>query len=174
MGLFRNLRTALFVMMVAISAHAEMKMERHNIPQLNLSIDIPQTLTPMSDEMAKIKYPSENRPQVIYGDERGKASLGISAGRHALPASQIEMAKDATMKMLTNFKPQAEAVTVDGHKAWLITFRSQAPDTEILNMMLITSQNDKAVQAAFNMTKDLVPQYQDAARASLLSLKFDR
>ncbi|MEZ2602413.1 hypothetical protein [Kluyvera intermedia] len=172
MDLFRKVLTASFVMMVAISAHAEMKMQRQNIPQLNLSIEIPQTLTPMSDDMAKIKYPSENRPQVIYGDERGKASLGISSGRHALPASQIDMAKEATVKMLANFKPQAEAVTVDGHKAWLITFRSQAPDTEILNMMLMTSQNDKAVQVAFNMTKDLVEQYQDAAKASLLSLKF--
>ena len=174
MDLFRKVLTASFVMMVAISAHAEMKMQRQNIPQLNLSVEIPQTLTPMSDEMAKIKYPSENRPQVIYGDERGKASLGISAGRHALPASQIDMAKEATVKMLANFKPQAEAVTVDGHKAWLITFRSQAPDTEILNMMLMTSQNDKAVQVAFNMTKDLEAQYQDVARATLMSLKFDK
>ncbi len=75
--------------------------------------------------------------------------------------------------MLTNFNPQAEPVTVDGHKAWLITFRSQAPDTEILNMLLITSQNEKAVQVSFNMTKDLVAQYQEAAKASLLSLKFE-
>jgi hypothetical protein len=63
---------------------------------------------------------------------------------------------------------------VDGHKAWLITFRSQAPDTEILNMMLVTSEKDKAVQVAFNMTKDLVEQYQDVAKASLMSLKFDK
>jgi len=174
MGIFNKVLAASFVMMVAVSAHAEIKMERKNIPQLKLSLEIPQTLTPMSDEMAKIKYPSENRPQVIYGDERGKASLGISAGRHALPASQIDMAKEATVKMLANFKPQAEAVTVDGHKAWLITFRSQAPDTEILNMMLMTSQNDKAVQVAFNMTKDLEAQYQDAAKATLMSLKFDK
>lgn len=174
MGIFNKVLAASFVMMVAVSAHAEIKMERKNIPELKLSLEIPQTLTPMSDEMAKIKYPSENRPQVIYGDERGKASLGISAGRHALPASQIDMAKEATVKMLVNFKPQAEAVTVDGHKAWLITFRSQAPDTEILNMMLMTSQNDKAVQVAFNMTKDLEAQYQDAAKATLMSLKFDK
>ncbi len=174
MGIFNKVLAASFVMMVAVSAHAEIKMERKNIPELKLSLEIPQTLTPMSDEMAKIKYPSENRPQVIYGDERGKASLGISAGRHALPASQIDMAKEATVKMLANFKPQAEAVTVDGHKAWLITFRSQAPDTEILNMMLMTSQNDKAVQVAFNMTKDLEAQYQDAAKATLMSLKFDK
>lgn len=174
MGIFNKILATSFVMMVAVSAHAEIKMERKNIPQLKLSLEIPQTLTPMSDDMAKIKYPSENRPQVIYGDERGKASLGISAGRHALPASQIDMAKEATVKMLANFKPQAEAVTVDGHKAWLITFRSQAPDTEILNMMLMTSQNDKAVQVAFNMTKDLEAQYQDAAKATLMSLKFDK
>ena len=76
--------------------------------------------------------------------------------------------------MLKNFKPKAEAVTVDGHKAWLITFRSQAPDTDILNMLLVTSENDKAVQAAFNMTKDLEGQYKDVARASLLSIKFDK
>ena len=68
--------------------------------------------------------------------------------------------------------PQAEAVTVDGHKGWLLTFYSQAADTEILNMMLITSQDNKAVQMTFNMTKDLVEQHQEAAKASLLSLQF--
>ena len=170
MTLLRKVLTASFIMLLAVSAQAAMQMERQQISKLNLSLEIPQTLTPMSDEMAKIKYPSENRPQVIYGDERGKASLGITAGRNALPAAQLDMAKDAT---LTNFNPQAEPVTVDGHKAWLITFRSQAPDTEILNMLLITSQNEKAVQVSFNMTKDLVAQYQEAAKASLLSLKFE-
>ena len=65
-------------------------------------------------------------------------------------------------------------MTVDGHKAWLITFRSQAADTDILNMLLVTSENDKAVQAAFNMTKDLEGQYKDVGRASLLSIKFDK
>lgn len=173
MTLLRKVLTASFIMLLAVSAQAAMKMERQQISKLNLSLEIPQTLTPMPDEMAKIKYPSENRPQVIYGDERGKASLGITAGRNALPAAQLDMAKDATLKMLTNFNPQAEPVTVDGHKAWLITFRSQAPDTEILNLLLITSQNEKAVQVSFNMTKDLVAQYQEAAKASLLSLKFE-
>ncbi|MFV0262003.1 MAG: hypothetical protein ACK5JN_06130 [Kluyvera sp.] len=174
MTLLRKVLAASFAMLVAISAHAGMNMERKDIPELKLSIEIPQTLTPMSDEMAKIKYPSENRPQVIYGDERGKASLGITAGRHALPADKLDVAKDATLKMLNNFQPQAESVTVDGHKAWLITFRSQAPDTEILNMLLMTSENEKAVQASFNMTKDLVAQYQDVAKATLLSLTFDK
>ena len=171
MSLFGKVLAASFVMMVAVSAQADMKMERKNIPELKLSIEIPQVFTPMPDDMAKIKYPSENRPQVIYS---GKASLGVSNGRHALPADKLDVAKDATLKMLSNFKPQAESVTVDGHKAWLITFRSQAADTEILNMLLVTSENDKAVQAAFNMTKDLVGQYQGVARASLLSIKFDK
>lgn len=174
MTIFGKALAASFVMLVAVSAHADMKMERKDIPELKLSIEIPQMLTPMSDDMAKIKYPSENRPQVIYGDERGKASLGLSNGRHALPADKLDVAKDATLNMLKNFKPQAEAVTVDGHKAWLITFRSQAADTDILNMLLVTSENDKAVQAAFNMTKDLEGQYKDVGRASLLSIKFDK
>ncbi|MBU5685551.1 hypothetical protein KQJ20_14405, partial [Citrobacter sp. S44_ASV_140] len=83
MTLLRKVLTASFIMLLAVSAQAAMKMERQQISKLNLSLEIPQTLTPMPDEMAKIKYPSENRPQVIYGDERGKASLGITAGRNA-------------------------------------------------------------------------------------------
>ncbi|HHJ4569685.1 TPA: hypothetical protein ACQJX9_003011 [Citrobacter farmeri] len=173
MDIFRKIVAASFALLVAISAHAGMDMERKNFPALKLSIEIPQTLTPMSAEMAKIKYPSENRPQIIYGDERGKASLGVTAGRSALPAAQLDIMKDALLKMLANYKPEAEAVTVDGHKAWLLTFRSQAADSEILNLMLITSEDNKAVQVAFNMTKDLVDQYQDVAKASLMSLKFD-
>ena len=74
MSLFGKVLAASFVMMVAVSAQADMKMERKNIPELKLSIEIPQAFTPMPDDMAKIKYPSENRPQVIYSDERGKAS----------------------------------------------------------------------------------------------------
>ncbi|EOI7796417.1 TPA: hypothetical protein ACJIWH_004856, partial [Yersinia enterocolitica] len=174
MTIIRKILVASFAMIMAISAHAEMKMERIDFPSLKLSIEIPQTFTPMPEDMAKIKYPSEKRPLVIYGDERGKASLGITAGRSAMSAAKLDMMKETMLKMLTNYSPQAEAMIVDGHKAWLITFRSQAADTEILNMLLMTSENEKAVQVSFNMTKDLETQYQDVARATLLSLKFDK
>jgi hypothetical protein len=172
MDIYRKIVAVSLALFVTFSAHAGMTMERKDLPDLKLSIEIPDSLTPMSEEMAKIKYPSENRPQVIYGDEKGKASLGITAGRNPLPANKLDAFKNMMLKMLESLKPKAEAVTVDGHKGWLLTFRSQAADTEILNMMLITSQDNKAVQITFNMTKDLVEQYQEAAKASLLSLKF--
>ena len=174
MDIFRKVIAASLALFVTLSAYAGMTMDRKDVPELKLSIEVPQGLTPMSEEMAKIKYPSENRPQVIYGDEKGKASLGITAGRNPLPADKLDVFKDMMLKMLESLKPQAEAVTVDGHKGWLLTFRSQTPDSEILNMMLITSQDEKAVQMTFNMTTDLIEQYQEAAKASLLSLKFDK
>ncbi|QJU40311.1 hypothetical protein [Serratia marcescens] len=174
MTIFHKILVASFSMMVAISAHSEMKMERTDFPSLKLSIEIPQTFMPMPEDMAKFKYPSENRPMVIYGDERGKASLGITAGRSAMPAAKLDMMKETMLKMMTNYSPQAEAVMVDGHKAWLITFRSQAMDTEILNMLLMTSAKEKVVQVSFNMTKDLEKQYDDVAKAALLSLRFDK
>lgn len=172
MDIYGKVIAASLALFVTLSAHAGMTMERKDIPDLKLSVEIPEGLTPMSEEMAKLKYPSENRPQVIYGDEKGKASLGVTAGRNPLPAEKLDAFKEMMLKMLESLKPQAEAVTVDGHKGWLLTFYSQAADTEILNMMLITSQDNKAVQMTFNMTKDLVEQYQEAAKASLLSLQF--
>ena len=53
MSLFGKVLAASFVMMVAVSAQADMKMERKNIPELKLSIEIPQVFTPMPDDMAK-------------------------------------------------------------------------------------------------------------------------
>lgn len=174
MDFFRKVTVACLALFVTFSATAGMMLERKAVPELKLSIEIPTSMSPMSEEMAKVKYPSENRPQVIYGDEKGKASLGITAGRNPLPADKIDEFKDVMLKMMETLKPKAEAVTVDGHKAWILTFSVQAPDSEILNLMLITSQDGKAVQVAFNMTQDLVEQYQSAAKASLMSLKFDK
>ncbi|WP_434660105.1 hypothetical protein ACMYSL_23825 [Klebsiella sp. MISC125] len=69
MDIFRKVIAASLALFVTLSAHAGMTMDRKDVPELKLSIEVPQGLTPMSEEMAKIKYPSENRPQVIYCGE---------------------------------------------------------------------------------------------------------
>ena len=44
MTLLRKVLTASFIMLLAVSAQAAMKMERQQISKLNLSLEIPQTL----------------------------------------------------------------------------------------------------------------------------------
>ncbi|KJG82464.1 hypothetical protein RN24_20945, partial [Yersinia pestis subsp. microtus bv. Ulegeica] len=51
---------------------------------------------------------------------------------------------------------------------------SKAIDTDIHNVMLITSFMDRGVIIAFNSTEELWNTYSDSAKASLLSITFDR
>ncbi|MHA3389085.1 hypothetical protein, partial [Yersinia pseudotuberculosis] len=76
---------------------------------------------------------------------------------------------------MRNYQPAAESVIVDkGQKAWLLNFTSKAIDTDIHNVMLITSFMDRGVIIAFNSTEELWNTYSDSAKASLLSITFDR
>ena len=55
MDIYRKVIAASLALFVTLSAHAGMTMERKDIPDLKLSVEIPEGLTPMSEEMAKLK-----------------------------------------------------------------------------------------------------------------------
>lgn len=158
----------------SFQAVAQVAMENQKIPEQGISIDIPKGFTPMDEAMKKIKYPSENRPTVVFTDERGKVNVALSAGMAPLKAEQLDTYKDLMLQAMRNYQPTAESVTVDGNrKAWLLSFVSKAVDTDIHNAMLIISFKDKLVIAAFNATKDQWDTYRDSVKPSLLSIKFN-
>ncbi|SQI44422.1 Uncharacterised protein [Leminorella richardii] len=161
-------------MLFSFQASAQVDMVRQQLPEQGISIDIPKGFTPMDEMMKKMKYPSENRPNVIFTDEKGKVNVAINAGMAPLRAEQLDVYKDFMLKAMSNYQPTAEEVTLDGgKKAWLISFVSKAVDTDIHNTMLVTSVKDKAVIAAFNATKDQWDIYKDSVKPSLLSIKFE-
>lgn len=54
----------------SFQASAQVDMVRQQLPEQGISIDIPKGFTPMDEMMKKMKYPSENRPNVIFTDEK--------------------------------------------------------------------------------------------------------
>ncbi|GKX57355.1 hypothetical protein SOASR030_34670 [Leminorella grimontii] len=158
----------------SFQAAAQVEMENQKIPSQGISINVPKGFTPMDEAMKKVKYPSENRPAVVFTDERGKVNVALSAGKAPLKAEQLNTYKDYMLQAMRNYHPAAESVTIDGNrKAWLIHFTSKAIDTDIHNAMLVTSYKDKMVLVAFNCTADLWSTYKSSVKASLLSIKFD-
>ncbi|PRH50456.1 hypothetical protein C6P85_22200, partial [Yersinia pestis] len=65
-------------------------------------------------------------------------------------------------------------ISKTGNYTILFTVSSKAIDTDIHNVMLITSFMDRGVIIAFNSTEELWNTYSDSAKASLLSITFDR
>ncbi|MEA9393674.1 hypothetical protein SJI19_24700, partial [Acerihabitans sp. TG2] len=146
-------------------------MKELNIQPLDLAIKIPENFTKMPDLLADIKYPSlKNKPKFIYSTDDGAVSLGLTE-KASSGLVDIDVVKDGMLDLVKALKPKALSLTVDGNKAWLVVFKSQARDGNILNIQLFTMTDTKFVVGTFNMTEKYINQYCDVGVLSLMSLK---
>ncbi|HGE6737098.1 TPA: hypothetical protein ACGCBI_000521 [Serratia marcescens] len=163
----------IFVLMLltpSLNAYA-LDMKVNDIKTLNIAVELPADFTEMPDDWVKIKYPSRNRPQAVYSNDSGSVSFGISKMKKPDLIALSEI-KDAMLRSMSRFNPQASSFTVDGYDAWIISFRSQAIDSELLNMQLITVTKNDFIIATFNMNESNIGTYKEVGIKSLLSIKF--
>jgi len=147
-------------------------MKALTIQPLDLTIKIPENFTKMPDVLADIKYPSlKNKPKYIYANDDGAVSLGLTE-KASSGLVDIDSVKEGMLDLVKALKPKALPVTVDGNKAWLIVFKSNAKDgSSILNIQLFTLTETKFVVGTFNMTDKYINQYCDVGVLSLMSLQ---
>ena len=146
-------------------------MKELNIKPLDLAIKIPEHFTKMPDLLADVKYPSlKNKPKFIYSNDDGAVSLGLTE-KASSGLVDIDEVKDGMLNLVKTLKPKALSLSVDGNKAWLVVFKSQAKDGNILNIQLFTMTDTKFVIGTFNMTDKYINQYCDVGVLSLMSLK---
>lgn len=168
----KNLALSVFVLMVSVNVSAlNMDMRSEDIQSLDLSVEIPSKFTLLPEKLAEIKYPSKKRPQVIYANENGTVSFGISRFKKPELVG-IDEVKDGMLNSMRNLAPQASPVTVEGYKAWLITFTSKGLDADIFNMQLYVLSDDSLIIATFNMTEKNIKEYQSVGKKTLTSIKF--
>lgn len=149
-----------------------LEMKTENINTLHITVALPDDFTIMPDSLIEIKYPSKNRPQVVYSNESGSVSFGVSE-KNKPDLICLDEVKDVMLESMKALNPKASPLTVDGYNAWLITFKSQAIDSKILNMQLITMTDKKFLIATFNMTEKNIDKYHDIGILSLSSIKFN-
>lgn len=146
-------------------------MKELSIKDLDLAIKIPENFTKMPDLLADIKYPSlKNKPKFIYSNGDGAVSLGLTE-KASSGLVNFDVVKDGMMNLVKALKPKALSLTVDGNKAWLIVFKSQARNGNIMNIQLFTMTDTKLVVGTFNMAENYINQYCDVGVLSLMSLK---
>ncbi|MGS7249856.1 hypothetical protein HG549_12420 [Pseudomonas sp. SK] len=173
---FKNCTKLLMVMFAwAISSDilaSSAVMKTESIRSLQLTVQLPEQLNILPEDWVALKYPSERRPQVVYGNEDGTVSFGISKLKKS-ELVQIDEVKDAVMNMMRNLEPQASSVTVDGRKGWIIQFTSKGFDANILNMQLYLMTNENLVIATFNMTAEKLSEFQALGEKTLRSIVFN-
>ena len=121
---------------------------------------IPKTFQLMSEEMLKIKYPTERRPNIVYTNESGSVNVALNYTKNRMPAGQLAAFHKSMETALKKLHPSAEwfrseVAKINGREFMVLELRTPAIDTEVRNIMLGTSVDDRLLLISFNVVKEL-------------------
>jgi hypothetical protein len=167
-----------FVLLLAPAASAQ-EFVRHTLLDGRVTVELPPTLQPMSEEMKRLKYPGANAPALAFSDTDGTVSFAISWTQNRLDppnvgaqTRQLRAQLDAVSRVLRWHG--SEVLTLDGRDVGLLDFDSKAIDTEIRNRLLLISLEGRMLLLTVNMTKALEPAWLPISERVLKSVRFRR
>ncbi len=152
--------------------------ERVNLFDGKLSFELPDGFSMMPKEIAKIKYPMEaNRPKYIYSNSKTTTSIAINLTESSsLQPQQLTEFRSLMEQSLARMIPglrwiKKEFITLNGTEWARLELISNAIDTDIHNIMLMTSFEGKPLMFNFNSTKEEYSSVEKELNASILSIK---
>jgi len=135
----------------------------------------PASFAPMSDEMARLKYPTANRPSEILTNEAGSVNLSFTYSKQVVAPSQLGEMYKSMDQMFHSIHKTAEwhnsgLKTINNRQWFEMDLTIQLPDTLVRNMMYGTSSGRRAALVAFNVTVEEESQWAEAAKVMIASL----
>ena len=138
-----------------------------------VSIMLPDTFVDMPHEIAKIKYPSEQRPQIIKMNDDASVNFTFSLYDTPFNERQIESALSQFQGIIHKVNPALifyDVVILEEKNLGWFDFKSYGLDEQMYNVMYITPIEGKMLHGIFNcMYRDIL-EWKDAVRQVMLSV----
>lgn len=149
-----GLITALFLYL-PVSHAAELV--RKDVLEGKVSLLLPSAFTVMSEDMRRLKYPSDSRPPIVYTNAEGSINVAINHTENKMPETSMPVAKVYLENVLKAQSPTAtwlksEAVSRQARTVILYDFRAPAIDTIVRNIMFGASLDGTLLIITFNCT----------------------
>ena len=169
----------LFIVMLAgllMAATSEIELETKSLLDDRIELKVPADFDLMDEAVIKMKYPTEQRPTLVYTNERASINVAIYLAEN--PASQ-ELMETYREAFLENFKtnfPDAEwknseVIEVNGRAVGYLEFIVSAPDSKIYNRLFFTDLNDQLLLCSFNCTTEHMAEWESVSEDIMHSLK---
>jgi hypothetical protein len=140
----------------------------------SVTLLIPTSFNIMSEDMAKIKYPMENRPTLIYTNDTGSINIAFQYTQSQASSSDIQEITDALKANFEHLYPSAQWYTsevkrINDKDIGVLELLTPAVDTEIFNLMWFTDLDGKLLIATFNCTESQMDDWKPIGEAILSS-----
>lgn len=148
--------------------------ERKTLFKGKMSIMMPVSFVDLPSNLAKIKYISEQRPQIIKTSLDTTVNLGFSMPDLEVYPEHIEELCKQTKSALKQINPAIVfyegQVESDLPLGWF-EFKSYGIDSNVYNLMFMTIVDKKLLHGIFNCNYNDAIEWRDAARQMMRTIK---
>lgn len=159
-----------------IANNAEEK-NQYSLDDGRITFTAPDGLKPLSQELINSKF-RDGQSKKVVGNESGKVTIAyqLKKGEKQLSQNDLESIKSAFTKYFSRIIPgiqwiKKDIIELSGKKWIYFELQSNAIDTEIHNIMLLTDHKGDMLIFNFNATKDEFPKYNKALEKSIQSIR---
>ncbi len=146
------------------------------VADTGITFQAPDDFGALSQEILDFKWPHKRAPRWVVGNETGSTTIAYDLKPHDISAAPLEALMGdftATFERVVpgvEWKKQ-EVIHLSGRDWIYFEVTSNAIDTDIYNIMLVTSYGKEMLVFNFNSTKEDFPQYEKALRNSVNTIK---
>ena len=167
---------AIITIVLTTAFTSTIELEIKKLLDNKVELKIPKNFDIMSEELMRLKYPSERRPTLVYSNESGGINVALNLTQNKASQDLIFAYKDNFVKTFKNLYPSAEwkdsgVKTINGKKVGYIELITPAIDTKIYNLMFFTDLDGKLLLCTFNCTKKSINEWTPTAKEIMNSLK---
>lgn len=172
---FKIVGITLFVVFLTTAFATKIALETKSLLNDKVELKIPEDFDIMSEDLMKIKYPSENRPNLVYSNESGGINVALSLTQNKASQESIPTLVETFVSTFKSVYPSADwkgsgVKSINGRDVGYIELITPAIDTEIYNLMFFTDLDGKLLICTFNCTKKSIAEWKSTAKEIMNSL----
>lgn len=150
--------------------------ERRPLAKETITMMLPKDFVPMSPEIARMKYPSQQRPETILTDETGTVNLMFQYMEGEENDATIESFRNQIFGMMKRVNPgikEKEIGSVDaaGKQIAYVEFSSPAIDGKLYNLMFYLAVKGQPLMGSFNCQTKEMKYWRSAAFEMMQSIE---
>jgi len=129
--------------------------EERTLVEGKITMMVPKEFTEMDMAIAKIKYPSEERPETILTDGNGATNIMFSYMEDTMVNEESEEVRDQLLAIMRRVNPGIKPLStgmevISDKNVAYVEFSNPAIDGKLYNLMFFLELNGRTLMGSFN------------------------
>lgn len=169
------MRTRLAAILLSALVGIDASAGTFTLPAAGLAFDAPAEFTELSKVEIARKYPSTHAPGFVVGNAARTTTIAYDLKPQPLPADRLPEVKTEIEAVMERMVPglqwkARQLIELRGRRWIYLELSSRAVDTDIHNIILITSLKGRMLALNFNSTRSEFPRMEKALRRAIESI----